>query len=549
MRAAALGASLFLLALGGAADAMSCKDARGCASATPIDGCGWCWAATTTEGQRHGARPGTAAGPSDGAACSDWTFTPPECQHHTDCNALPDCLNILGTYCGWCADSGKAMRGNATGPTQGSCAKGWISSYDKCPKRVGPQQVHLAYSDKPDIMVLTFASEDPTRAAVSWQEVPTGPEPAPASAAVVSPFYFGAPHNPDGAHWIFRLELDVTPGKNHTYSIEQNNVTTSTWTFLAKPATSDFEARFLVFGDMGRHGGGMVLYMLEKELNASRQAGGKTIHGLIHFGDFAYDLKDNGGLNGDTFFNRIEALAATHPYMTCVGNHEIEADSFANYLHRFSMPRYGSRDMMFHSWDIQKVHFISYSSEVYFADFLNIERQLEWLEDDLKMANAPENRTARPWIIAYGHRPFYCSNTDGDDCTRNGSLVRAGLEKLMHKYGVDLIFEAHEHSYERLWPTYDNQVTQYNYTNPQAIVHIITGAAGCNEGDGSCLNPIEKPRMPWSAFHSSAQGTYAYGHLNVVNDTHLYLDSFVAEEEAIEDAIWIVQEHHGMRLV
>ena len=29
----------------------------------------------------------------------------------------------------------------------------------------------------------------------------------------------------------------------------------------------------------------------------------------------------------------------------------------------------------------------------------------------------------------------------------------------------------------------------------------------------------------------------------------LPLSSFVAEEEAIEDAIWIVQEHHGMRLV
>ena len=27
----------------------------------------------------------------------------------------------------------------------------------------------------------------------------------------------------------------------------------------------------------------MVLYMLEKELNASRQAGGKTIHGLIQY--------------------------------------------------------------------------------------------------------------------------------------------------------------------------------------------------------------------------------------------------------------------------
>lgn len=57
-----------------------------------------------------------------------------------------------------------------------------------------------------------------------------------------------------------------------------------------------------------------------------------------------------------------------------------------------------------------------------------------------------------------------------------------------------------------------------------AIVHIVTGAAGCNENDGACLNPIVTPRLPWSAFRSSAQGTYAYGHLNIVNDTHLYLD-------------------------
>lgn len=59
---------------------------------------------------------------------------------------------------------------------------------------------------------------------------------------------------------------------------------------------------------------------------------------------------------------------------------------------------------MFHSWNMGKVHFISYSSEVYFADTQHIQDQLDWLQEDLLQANAPANRTARPWIIAYGHR-------------------------------------------------------------------------------------------------------------------------------------------------
>ena len=68
--------------------------------------------------------------------------------------------------------------------------------------------------------------------------------------------------------------------------------------------------------------------------------------------------------------------------------------------------------------------------------------------------------------------------------------VRAGLEDLFHKYGVDIVFEAHEHSYERLWPTYNNTVTQFDYINPKAAVHLVSGAAGCNEANGACLNPI-----------------------------------------------------------
>ena len=52
--------------------------------------------------------------------------------------------------------------------------------------------------------------------------------------------------------------------------------------------------------------------------------------------------------------------------------------------------------------------------------------QYDWLQQDLAEANKPENRTLRPWIIVFGHRPMYCSNADNDDCTHDDSIVRQG---------------------------------------------------------------------------------------------------------------------------
>ena len=129
----------------------------------------------------------------------------------------------------------------------------------------------------------------------------------------------------------------------------------------------------------------------------------------------------------------------------------------------------------------------SYSSEVYFTP-TGIDKQMAFLERDLAEAN--KNRDKQPWVIAFGHRPMYCSNLDGDDCTKVASRVRRGLEPVMYKYGVDLIIEAHEHSYERLWPVYNETVTQKDYVNPRAPVHIVAGTAGCNEADGICVDPI-----------------------------------------------------------
>ena len=68
------------------------------------------------------------------------------------------------------------------------------------------------------------------------------------------------------------------------------------------------------------------------------------------------------------------------------------------------------------------------------------------------------------------------------------------LEPLFHSYGVDVIFEGHEHAYERMWPVYNETVTGESYNNPKAPVHIISGFAGCNEELGECFVPMKGAR-------------------------------------------------------
>ena len=79
--------------------------------------------------------------------------------------------------------------------------------------------------------------------------------------------------------------------------------------------------------------------------------------------------------------------------------------------------------------------------------------QLAWIEKELKGSDSG-------WKLCFFHHPIYSSGK------RHGSDVelRAALEPLFVKYGVDAVFAGHEHFYERLKPQ-------------NGIAYFISGAA------------------------------------------------------------------------
>ena len=87
-------------------------------------------------------------------------------------------------------------------------------------------------------------------------------------------------------------------------------------------------------------------------------------------------------------------------------------------------------------------------------------RQVEWLEKELAA-------DASQWKIAFFHHPPYSSGKFHG----SSESIREMVEPLFLRYGVDVVFNGHEHFYERLKPQ-------------KGIYYFITGAGGQVRKDG-----------------------------------------------------------------
>ena len=424
-----------------------------------------------------------------------------------------------------------------------------------------PEQIHLSYGDIPNTMIVSWST--PTLNPSNTVQFRSSSDNQTTRTASATTHHFKQLINSSSPLHRCTMCVDeylhtsllsqLTPGGTYQYKIDASPSSSTWYNFENVPREVEKLQRpytLAVYGDMGTAiPGGAVSPSLQ---HLTKAVVNHEIDAVLHVGDLAYDMKDQGGHTGAEFFRQIQPVAARVPYMTVPGNHEggtPYTGSLHHYVNRLRMPNYNKGKNSFYSFDVGPVHFVAISSEAYFWQYWQVAQQWAWLQSDLKRVN----RTRTPFIVTMAHRPMYCSNSDDhDDCTHVNSTMRRGLfsgktheknglfalEPLFHKYKVDLCFWAHEHSYERMWPTYEGVV--YNgsethpYTNAMAPVHIVSGAAGCREG----TDKYNGPRGPWSAFRNE---DYGYGKLMIVNHTHLHWEQLEDQNYTIVDEFWLIK--------
>ena len=328
--------------------------------------------------------------------------------------------------------------------------------------------------------------------------------------------------------YVYRANMtDLEYNTWYNYNLKTSSGTSETFKFKV-PDQFDNNYKVLVFGDLG----------VKEDISRNQIINEIKTYDyrfMFHLGDLAYNLQEKAGLQGDIFLSRMQEAASKVPYMVIPGNHE-NWDNFSNYIYRFSMPNYQSTNNLYYTIEQPPLKMININTELFYNEYFKKRffNQIDFISKELSRIN----RSIYPWVVATGHRPMYCSNSDNDDCTHWINDRLRYIEDLFLKYNLTIYLSAHEHSYERICPIYngsclkDNQNSSlFNNSNLLYPIHVITGAAGCREGHEKF-----KSKVPiWSVTRNIESG---FGVLNVnyknlkwqeyavVNNKKYLIDSF-----------------------
>jgi 3',5'-cyclic AMP phosphodiesterase CpdA len=163
---------------------------------------------------------------------------------------------------------------------------------------------------------------------------------------------------------------------------------------------------------------------------------------IFHSGD----LVNNGLVQSDwdMFFTITDNMLTFTEFYPAIGNHERQSPLFFEY---FDLPG----NEQWYSVDINKIHFIVLNSCI---EYQVGSGQYQWLEQNLMAV--PDTMD---FIAVVMHHPPFSTGSHDDEHNLQESFV-----PLFEQYGVDIVFNGHNHCYERL--------------NCNGIYYIVTGGGG-----------------------------------------------------------------------
>jgi hypothetical protein len=299
--------------------------------------------------------------------------------------------------------------------------------------------------------------------------------------------------------------------------------------FTTAPAASvTRKMAFAAFGDCGRNENGFQSGTLNAYQNF---VGSNPADILLLLGDNAYDFGTEAEYNNNFFNVYGNNILKNHVTFPSPGNHDYDFVSQQSrnhaYYNVFSAPSNGesggvpSGTEAFYSYNWGNTHFISLDSYGEESDFTRIYdttgAQITWLKNDLAANN-------RLWTVVYFHHPPYSMGSHSSDTDFDMTKIRQNLNRILERYGVDLVITGHSHDYERSYPMrnhfgtessfdvgthalynssgkYDGSsnscvyLTSSSNPNKKGTIYIVAGSAGA---DGGVQNGYPHNAMPFS---------------------------------------------------
>lgn len=234
---------------------------------------------------------------------------------------------------------------------------------------------------------------------------------------------------------------------------------------------------FLAFGDSGS---GSVEQL---ELAARMDAFSPDF--VLHLGDLV-----ESGLDADAdmqYFRPYAGLLSRSPFFSALGNHDYGKDMRtdagkgflkANFVPYHSAPLTGLPPH-YYFFDVANARFFVLDTNAFYGakfapDLKPGSKQYKWLDYYL-------SKTDKAWKFVAMHEPVYST---GAHAMPEEQLK--ALEPLLLKHGVDLVFQGHDHDYERTAPVKEGLPDEEN-----GIVYVTLG------GGGSTLY-IQRRNEDWS---------------------------------------------------
>ncbi len=304
----------------------------------------------------------------------------------------------------------------------------------------------------------------------------------------------------------------LAPGTRYSYRVSSaGTVLAADLSFTTYPAPdSAAPFSFIAFGDSG--GGTQAQLDVAARIAASEKAFG------IHIGDIAYP----GGIPEDLdrlYFDVYREMLQSVVIFTALGNKDVESDGGAAVLDAYYLPENSPAPERYYSFVHSSAHFIALDTN---ADLSPGSAQRSWLEAQLSGSD-------RFWKLVFFHHPVYSS-------ARGEFTHRAYLEPLFNQYKVDLVFQGHNHFYERTFPiaagTAVDKAQEPNYADPLGTIYLVTGGGG---GTLATASPNG----------SSARYKSTYHHLALKVDDNVLSLSAIDSTGAVIDAMSLTKKKPG----